>query len=218
MIAIDIETLGKLDETPLPPITCICIYNGLTQKKHSLRFWKVSPHEATENLKIVTDELDNADYIAGFNVVLFDLEYMRLTFQIPNPQMTSWVTKCIDPFMCCKYILKITCPLKEMLANNKLASKTGCGGDAIILAKDGKWEELLDYCMMDTTLTYELCTLDWIVFSPMLKGRWDKQSYKWIFQLHASAHPKPTPKLNMCTQLPQIEIGDFTSPESHFSD
>jgi hypothetical protein len=214
MIAIDIETLGKLDETPLPPITCICIYNSLTQQKHSLRFWKLSPEEVSRNLKIVIDELDNAKFIAGFNVVLFDLEFIRLTFQIPNAQMTSWVLKCIDPFMCCKYILKITCPLKAMLANNKLSSKTGCGADAITLAKEEKWEELLDYCMMDTTLTYDLCALDWIVFSPMLKGKWDQMSSKWIFQLRTPAHNQGSPDnhqcLNMQTQLPQIIVDEFT--------
>lgn len=215
MIAIDIETLGKLDEKPLPPITCICIYNSLTQQKHSLQFWKVSKDEVDKNLKIVTDELDNADCIAGFNVVLFDLEFIRLTFQIPDVQMTEWVMKCIDPFMCCKYILKITCPLKDMLANNKLASKTGCGGDAITLAKEGKWEELLDYCMMDTTLTYELCALDWIIFSPMLKGKWDKLSSKWIFELCTIAQPQNNSpvRLDMRTQLPQIKVEDIITCE-----
>ena len=189
-----------------PPITCICIYNGVTLQKHSLRFWKVSQEEVNKNLNILTEELDNADYIAGFNVVLFDLEYIRLTFQILNTQMTSWVIKCIDPFMCCKHILRITCPLKEMLAKNKLASKTGCGGDAITLAKEGKWEELLDYCMMDTTLTYELCTLDWIIFSPMLKGKWDKESSKWVFKLYTSTSASPNTRLDIHSQLPQIEV------------
>ena len=204
MIAIDIETLGRNNETPLPPITCICIYNGLTQAKHALRFWKMTPEEVEANLKIVIEELDNADYIAGYSVVLFDLDFIRATFQIPQQQMTSWVLKCIDPFMCAKYLLKNTCKLNDMLAINGLASKTGSGSDAIILAKEEKWEQLLDYCMMDTTLTYELCSLNWIVFSPMLKGKWEPELEKWRFEYRVSNNYFPA--LSICSQLPTLQI------------
>lgn len=202
MIAIDIETLGKLEEVPLPPITCICMYDGITQQKYSLRFWKLSPDEIKKNIQIVIEVLDQADFIAGYNVVLFDLEFIRLSFQIPDAQMTRWVKKCFDPFMCSKFILKSTCRLGELLALNNLASKTGSGSEAIVLALEGKWDHLLDYCMMDTTLTYELCSSEWIMFSPTLKGKWE--SSMWVFQF--CEQQKKDSKVFFDIGLPQISL------------
>jgi hypothetical protein len=202
MIAIDIETLGKLEEVPLPAITCICMYNGQTGEKYSLRFYQLSPEEIDANLKVVIEVLDKARFIAGYNVVLFDLEFIKKTFNISESRMTSWVRKCIDPFMYSKYLLKSTCKLNNMLAENDLASKTGSGSDAITLALEGKWEELLDYCMMDTTLTYDLCTLNWTSFSPVLKGKWDFESSNWIFQFRDLNNQKH----NYLHKLPQISM------------
>jgi len=175
------------------------MYNGYTKQKHYLRFWKLSPEEINKNIQIVIDELDNADFIAGYNVVLFDLEFIRLSFQIPDLKMTHWVKKCFDPFMCSKYILKSTCKLGDLLALNNLASKTGSGAEAIVLAREEKWELLLDYCMMDTTLTYELCSAEWIMFSPTLKGRWE--SSMWIFQFRNDQKNHQQTELSLPTLL-----------------
>jgi len=160
------------------------MYCSSTGQKFNLRFWKLSEEENKANASVVFAELDKADYIIGYNVVLFDLEYIKLTFGVSEEQMTRWVKKSIDPFMCAKYILKSTCKLNDMLALNNLTSKTGSGSDAIILAQEGKWQELMDYCIMDVILTWQLTSAEQIVFSDSLKGSWkknEKGAVMWTF-------------------------------------
>ena len=183
MLSIDIETLGRITDVPLPPITCICMYDAENGKRYSLRFWKLSNDgdEYKSNVATVLEKLDTASSIIGYNAVLFDLEYIKLTFGVPPEQMTAWVKKCVDPFMCAKYILRNTCKLNDMLALNNMGAKTGSGSDAIILAQEEKWQELMDYCIMDVILTFELTTADCIMFSDSLKGHWVPNS-AWTFE------------------------------------
>jgi hypothetical protein len=182
-LSIDIETLERLHIVPLPPITCICMYNECTNTKFKLRFWNAPQVEYDKNKKLVLSELDNATCIIGYNVVLFDLEFIKRTFSddVDDHRMSQWVLKTIDPFMFLKYISKCTCKLDALLKLNKLDSKSGSGGNAIILAQEGKWEELLDYCMDNTMLTFQLfsrvkisCgTKSEIQISPVLKLEWN---------------------------------------------
>ena len=170
MLAFDIETLGLMDEVPLPEITCVCMYDGTTEYK--IQIWKV-PDEAQrrQNIQQVISLLDDADTIAGFRAVYFDLEFIKRSFDIPDKQMTRWVRKCVDPYMHAQFITGTPCKLQKFLDMNGLESKTGNGGDAITLAHEGQWEKLLDYCLMDAKLTYNLCTLDWVFFTSFLLGK-----------------------------------------------
>ena len=183
MLAIDIETLGMLNEIPLPDISCICMHDE--DVDISLRFLDISEQEYRDSVQIVINTLDKADRITGFNVVLFDLEYIKQKFNIHQEKMNAWVKKCVDPFMCAKYILRSTCKLQDLLSLNNLQSKTGSGKDAITLARNKEWEKLLSYCMMDTILSRQLCLLKWIKFSNILFGTWT-ESNGWSFKLNNS--------------------------------
>lgn len=194
IVAFDIETLERLHIVPLPPITCICLLDNEENKEYKLRFWKISADEYETNKKIVIDLLDNASCIIGYNAVLFDLEFIKQSFGISETKMTKWVCKTIDLFMLCKYVLKSTCKLDTLLTINKLSNKTGSGKDAITLAMDERWQELLDYCMSDTRLTMSLFSecpsiqvsdvlqVKWMIFSdgdrfPKLEWKQDNKLY-----------------------------------------
>lgn len=157
-LAIDIETLGMLHDEPLPPITCICMYHHCSKTQYRLRFWKLSESELQNNKQIVLNALDNATCIIGYNAVFFDLEFIKKSFplDIDAKRFSSWIKKTIDMFMCLKYIFKNTCKLDSLLSLNKLELKTGSGNNAILLAEQEKWDQLLDYCMSDTMLTLQL--------------------------------------------------------------
>jgi hypothetical protein len=120
--------------------------------------WKVEKVELDRNLDIILRLLDESDTIIGFNAVLFDLEFIRQTFpsHVSPSRMSMWTLKTVDMFMCLKYVFKNTCGLNDLLLRNGLKSKTGSGSNAILLAQNGKWDDLLDYCMSDTMLTWEL--------------------------------------------------------------
>jgi len=157
-LAIDIETMERLHVSPLPPITCICMYDAKRDQKYKLRFWKISEQEREDNKMLVLTMLDQASCIIGYNVVFFDLEFIKRTFPdcVDNKRMSSWVVKAVDPFMLLKFIFKNTCKLDVLLTLNHLSSKSGSGSNAIVLAQEERWQELLDYCMDDTMLTYQL--------------------------------------------------------------
>jgi hypothetical protein len=204
VVAFDIETLGKLSETPLPAITCVCLYDGSREER--LRFLKVSPETFIENKKKLLEWLDGANSLAGFNAVDFDLEYIRQFFNIDKKRMREWVLKCRDPFMVCRHLLKNTCGLNHLLQINGLASKTGSGSNAIQLALDEKWDDLLDYCMMDTILTFKLCSLPEIAFSSYLRGSMDDGGV-WQFYLKKNREEEAfIPASTMLMKMETVEM------------
>ncbi len=117
--------------------------------------------------------LDGAETLCGYNAVLFDLEFIRRGFvsDISDERMTAWVLKCVDPYMCARYISGTTCKMQHMLDLNGLSAKTASGTEAITMALEGRWPELLDYCLEDAQLTLALCQLDWINFTPFLQAK-----------------------------------------------
>lgn len=167
-VAFDIETLGLLDETPLPEITCVCLCDD-AERTYCFQIWQ---HTArAQNEAAVLALLDAADTICGFNAVFFDLEFIRRGFQTPvsDERMTAWVAKCLDPYMCALCLSETPCKMQRMLELNGMESKTGNGADAIRMAREGRWDELLSYCLMDAQLAMGLCRKEWIFLTDFLQ-------------------------------------------------
>ena len=135
-LALDIETLGLLDKKPLPAITCACLFDGTNE--YMFQFYKASSHVQMENRERLVALLDAADRLIGYNLVLFDLEFIKQAFQISDNKMSSWVRKSIDPFMYLKFVAKQTASLSSLLELNGLSSKTGSGMQAISWALEVK--------------------------------------------------------------------------------
>jgi len=161
-IVMDIETLGRMNETPLPAITCACIMDMESGREISLRLYNVTAEELEINRTTLLDTLDLAECIIGFNIILFDLEYIQKWFvdQVSESRLNHWIQKSIDPFLFMKSVFKETCSLDHLLTINKKSQKSGSGSNAIVLANNGKWDELLDYCMTDVKLTASLFVND----------------------------------------------------------
>lgn len=193
----DIETLGLLHHNPLPPVTCACLYDGRTDERVMLLFHGVTPEEHAANAATLLRRLDEAPVLAGYNAVYFDLVYVQRHFGATKEQLHAWVSKCVDPFMCLKHIVGRTCKLNVLLGLNGLGSKTGSGGNAIELAKRGLTQQLLDYCLMDAILTWELCSLPKIRLADHMYG-WLKEGI-WRLERYRLPPPPATP-------LPAIDI------------
>ena len=152
--AIDIETMGLMStKNPLPAITCVCLYNGITE--HSLLFYNPLMNKDQEaplikqNKELLFSILDSASLIVGFNVILFDLEYIKFFFGASQKQLSQWIQKTIDPFLVIKCVLHQTCSLNQLLAMNGMPIKSGSGLQAVLWAKEvyGNRLEWLFFCL-----------------------------------------------------------------------
>ena len=135
MLAIDIETMGLLGKSSvLPEITCACLFDGASEYK--LLLYGIDEKCREKNIDILLDLLDKADLLIGFNAVLFDLEFIKQSFNVSEKRMSLWVRKTLDPFMFMKYALQQTSSLAVLLESNSLPSKIGSGAHAITLASE----------------------------------------------------------------------------------
>ena len=162
VVAFDIETLGlipRAPEAPLPAITCVCAYTS-EGEEIALRMWW-PPHEQAEskepeNRARALALLDGAEVLIAYNGLGFDIEFMRRAWGLDEARVLAWVCKCVDPLMLARHVAGRGSKMADMLALNGRGSKTAQGSDAITMARDGEWETLLSYCLVDAKLVYEL--------------------------------------------------------------
>jgi hypothetical protein len=170
MVAFDIETTG-LDPTQYR-VTAACLYGAMDGQRPGQRITRDAgepgPHvvktfvfknatpvqEDLDKREEFMAHLDSARGLCAFNGIRFDIPFLQEAWSIPACRVEAWVLKTFDVYEACKLGLNATFSLDRLLAANGLESKTGSGLYAIQLAKEGRWEELGDYCMQDTRMTY----------------------------------------------------------------
>lgn len=170
MVAFDIETTG-LD--PLQHrVTAACLYGAMDGQRpgqrvlrdalvpgpHVIRTFVFKNQTPNQHDLEMREEfmahLDSARGLCAFNGIRFDIPFLQKAWDIPASRVEAWVVKTFDVYEACKLGLGATFSLDRLLAANSLESKTGSGLHAILLAKEGRWDELGDYCMQDTRMTY----------------------------------------------------------------
>jgi hypothetical protein len=109
--------------------------------------------------------LDAAPLLCAFNGVRFDIPFIIKSWKLDPALADRWVRKTVDVFEASKLGLQKTFKLSLLLEVNGLESKSGSGAEAVLLAREKKWEELGAYCLQDTRLTY-LVTTQLIVTLP----------------------------------------------------
>ena len=155
MLSFDLETTG-LDPRS-DTITCAAAYDpdaGIDQA-----FLLGRGEDAEKFLAL----LDGADRLCAFNGARFDLAFLRHSLGVPAARVRSWRLKLHDVYEGCRLGLGVTFPLDALLAANGLEGKTGSGKEAVEMARDGRWEELAEYCLHDTRMTHRVSSLDRIV-------------------------------------------------------
>ena len=165
--AFDIETTGL---GPTDSITCIAIAgDGWSWT------WHMGPcYDHEETKQQVKDQLDWATVLYAFNGASFDLPFMQRFFGYSDETVGSWMAKLVDPLYSARALLgyDACARLSVILELNGLPPKCGCGEDATALARDGRWEELENYCIGDAELTFRLLCSDKIrwVHGLVLRG------------------------------------------------
>ena len=75
-----------MHHVPLPPITCVCLFDG--EKQHRFLFYGVPKPEWQANARALLALMDEAKVLAGFNAILFDLPYIARIFDAEvHPQL-----------------------------------------------------------------------------------------------------------------------------------
>lgn len=158
MLSFDIETTGL--DPRRDRITCVSIYTeGVEGKSRSFLFVGQTAEDEARNRRELLDELDAAPKICCFNGVQFDIPFLQFQLRVHPDRVALWLLKTVDLFHKHKTLQGRTFSLDSALLANGLTTKTSNGKEAIAMAAQGRYEELKDYCMTDTVLTYRLSTL-----------------------------------------------------------
>ena len=169
MLAWDIETTGIKKETDL--ITVISLYDPEKDIAKVLRFVELNEDadicyidELQERIDEFVTTMNEAETLTAFNGQSFDIPFVMLQFKLPNEIVQNWVMKSFDVLDICRKAFKRTFSLNLALEMNIAGfKKSGTGMDAVIQAREGRWQELEDYCLDDSRLTHKLSSLDTIL-------------------------------------------------------
>ena len=157
MLAFDIETLGL--DMCRDAVTCIAIYDkdrGIEKVWDFVTNQDANPAKLDEFVKYMNE----ADELAAFNGVRFDIPFLQIHFGLDNDLIQSWILKCFDLFEYFKSVHGLTFKLDLLLFENGLTQKIADGKQAIEFARQGETEKLKKYCLEDARLTWQVCQLE----------------------------------------------------------
>ena len=171
MLVFDIETTGLDHHTH--QITVIFVHDCQSNTDQCFNFAREARESLSQNSEMTATEplsqntskeeflemLDNTDIICCFNGVKFDIPFVISFFQVPPQRYQQYFTKVFDYYEYCRLLFDTSCSLNNLLKANGHAVKTSSGGQAVLMAEQGRWQELEDYCKQDTLKTRDLCKL-----------------------------------------------------------
>ena len=134
-------------------VSVLCLYDYLTG-----RYRVFDDHNMREGLEILALH----DIVVGFNTVNFDWRVLQATY----PQMVRvsrdfdilreiWKSRGLDPDHF-DYRTHGGFKLDDVAYDTIGLRKTGNGAHAPLLYKEGRWAELVDYCLQDVKLEKEV--------------------------------------------------------------
>lgn len=123
----------------------------------------VWPHVQDGAMARFLDLLDGADCIGGYNCFGFDCLTLHKFYEAVGGggarRCRDHCYKTIDPFSRLRDSTTVWFKLDTLLRANDLHPKTASGLQAIEFWRDGKLDELQEYCMADVILTTKLMLL-----------------------------------------------------------
>jgi DEAD/DEAH box helicase domain-containing protein len=108
-------------------------------------------HYTEDNVAELIEELKAADLIIGFNVVGFDYEVLRAYTDYPLRQLPT-----VDIMNDVYRVLGFRLGLDALASATLGTTKSADGMQAIRWWRQGKMEELFDYCQQDVEITRQL--------------------------------------------------------------
>jgi hypothetical protein len=158
MIIFDIETTGLDFERD--DITVVSCYDSVSGEYHDFSFFEVRKTGTTGDYdtlcKKMTVLFDNADSIAAYNGVRFDIKFIAHYFKIDSSKYLAWLLKCVDLFEMMKIYTEVNFSLNYVAKCNSMDQKISNGREAIKMALSGRYRQLYDYCRKDVEITYQI--------------------------------------------------------------
>jgi hypothetical protein len=168
MLAFDIETTGLNPRDSV--VTCACAFDPDAGIDRIFFFGYDGSSEDADTPEVFFALLDRADRLCAFNGVRFDLPFLQARYGLSDSRIGAWVLKLCDLYEAGRLGFGSAYSLNALLAANGLDAKTGCGADAILLAREGRWRELGEYCRQDTIKTHSVSGLSRVLL-PFKMGR-----------------------------------------------
>lgn len=160
MLAFDIETTGLDPKNSVVTVVCTeCFFTG---KCIAYEFDRVR-HQEPQNLDLLVQSMvkafEEASSLCAFNGVRFDIPFLHKSLKLPDSVVAQWLLKTTDILEACR--LKMFGPyhtfkLDLLCEHNGVPMKTSTGLQAIVMAKEKRWDDLRVYCADDVRI---LCNL-----------------------------------------------------------
>ena len=160
MLAFDIETTG-LDRERCE-VTVVCTEDFHTGERRA--FGRVAAGEACgPECQKLTLELvkafDDAQSLCAFNGVRFDVPFLYKALRLSEATVAGWLVKTTDILEACRLEVfgpRHTFGLNLLCEHNGVQVKSSSGCEAVRMAAQGRWQELLDYCADDVRILCDL--------------------------------------------------------------
>lgn len=153
MLAFDIETTG-LSPTKCD-ITVICAEDCVTGAKHNFEFARY-PDRKSDMRRELIELFDAADSLCAFNGIRFDLPFMQVFLNIDVDTFTRWVAKTSDILEQSRLLHRKTFSLNKLCQTNGIPVKISDGKQAIVMAREKRFDELLAYCEQDVVILCDI--------------------------------------------------------------
>jgi hypothetical protein len=162
MLAFDIETTG-LDRERCE-VTVVCTEDFHTGERRAYEFGRVAAGEACgpERQKLTLElvkAFDAAQSLCAFNGVRFDVPFLYKALRLSEATVAGWLVKTTDILEACRLEVfgpRHTFGLNLLCEHNGVRMKSGSGCEAVRMAAQGRWQELLDYCADDVRILCDL--------------------------------------------------------------
>ena len=153
ILCFDIETTG-LDATKCK-VTVVCTEDFVTGTRHCFEFARYPDQhdELREELGVLLDE---ARSLCGFNAVRFDIPFLVTALKYSETRRVEWSVKTSDILEQSRHSFKSTFSLNLLCQSNDIPVKISDGCQAIVMAREERWEELNDYCAMDVSILCDM--------------------------------------------------------------
>jgi hypothetical protein len=161
MLAFDIETTG-LDRDRCQ-VTVVCTEDFRTGEKRAYEFGRALQGGEEAQLHALKEQLveafDAAESLCAFNGVRFDLPFLYKALRLPEATVAGWMVKTTDILEACRLQVfgpRHTFGLNLLCQHNGVPMKSSSGCEAVRMAAQGRWQELLDYCADDVRILCDL--------------------------------------------------------------